>query len=177
MSNQIIKIDFQVLETRNPQILMIGDTSTWSYAETLPSYISITLPGTENPLTYDFNKNNVCIFNTNNLGLTCTTDECKDEDLQDLPDGVYAINVKSGYEEIEKTKWYLKTDKIQLDIAREVRRNGFEYSPIDRSFRDRIYDIKWLLEVAKSEAIFGDFYNAQKYYEEAQSKLTCKNCI
>lgn len=40
-----IDIDFKVLESRDPKILMIGDVSRdWWTAEDRPAYISITLP-------------------------------------------------------------------------------------------------------------------------------------
>lgn len=169
-----IEIDFQILETRNPKLLMIGDTSNWSYAEELPSYIAITMPGSDTPLNLEFVKGIVKTYNSSNLALTCQS--CDDE-LANLPDGVYTITVKSGYEDIERTKYYLKTDTIRIELAKEIVKNGFEYSPSDKKFRENIYDIKWLLDVAQSHAILGDFCKAQNYYEMANAKLCCKNCI
>jgi len=63
-----IKIDFQVIESKNPKYLTIGDLSDWAYASNKPSYISITLPGSKNAITHTWKKNAINnLYNLNNF--------------------------------------------------------------------------------------------------------------
>lgn len=165
-----IKIDFQVLESRNPQFLMVGDLSEWEYAENLPAYILITLPGSSNPITYSWKKDAINSFNSNNLGLSCLV-ECGEQKYVDLPDGIYTICLKSGFEEIEKVHYYLKTDRFEVELSKVIIANGLEYDPQDKSFREYIFEVKWFLLEAQSRAHIGDFSGAQNYFTEAQKML------
>ena len=115
-----IKIDFQVIESDRPKYLTIGDLSTWLYASNKPSYISITLPGSKKAITYSWLKNAINTFNSHNLGLSCLSGDCTEETYTDLPDGIYTICLKSGFEDIEEVKYYLKTDRTKLEIAKTI---------------------------------------------------------
>lgn len=180
MANQKIKIEFQVLESKNPQFLMVGDLSIWEYAENLPSYLLVTLPGSSKPLTFTWKKDAINSFNSNNLGLSCLV-ECDEQKYVDLPDGIYTLCLKSGFEEIEKKHYYLKTDRFELELSKVIVDNGLEYNPADKEFRERIFEIKWYLLEAKSRAHVGDFTEASRYFEDAQKKLRkysqCKDCF
>lgn len=175
-----IVLDFQVIETRNPQLLMVGDTSKWAYAEDLPSWLLITRPGSKKPLTFSFKKESMNVFNSHNLGLTCLQGDCEEELYEDLPDGIYKLCLKSNFENVELIKYYLKTDRFDVDLAKVIVKNGFEYTIEDKQFRDKIYDIKWLSDTAKSHALLGDFDKSDKFFTLAVSRLRdledCKNC-
>lgn len=178
--NKTIKIDFQVLETHDPKFLLVGDTSVWEYAIKKPAYILITLPGSSKPYQFAFDKNSINIFNSHNLGLSCFIDDCQDENYVDLPDGVYTICVKSFYEGIEKMKYYLKTDRFEVELKKTIIKNGLEYDEEDREFRDIIYQVKWLLDTAKSWASEGDFVKSSRFFNKAKKMLTqyrdCQDC-
>lgn len=175
-----INIDFQVLETRNPQLLMVSDNSDWAYAEDLNAWIVIILPGSTKKLVYTFKKESINQFNSHNLGISCLQANCDDEEYIDLPDGIYTICVKSSYTDIDKKRYYLKTDRFDVDLAKVIIKNGFEYNLEDREFRDKIFDIKWYILTAKSHALVGDFVKADRFYQDAKKKLRvfqdCKNC-
>ena len=175
-----LKVDFNVIQS-TVQTLWIGDNSDWVYAEDLPAYIYITLPGSRKQLEFLFDKNQICTYNSHNLGLYCQTDSCSEEVYNELPDGIYAITLKSGYEGFEKTRYYLKTDKIQLDMAKIIVANNLEYSVSDEGFRESIRDIDWHITEAKAFAIEGDFVNADRIFKIARTDLNklaeCKNCI
>lgn len=178
--NKIIKIDFQILETHDPKYLLVGDTSIWEYAKKKSAYILITLPGSSKAYQFIFDKNSMNIFNSHNLGLSCFTDDCLDENYVDLPDGVYTVCVKSFYEGIEKIRYYLKTDRFEIELKKTIIKNGLEYDEKDKEFRDTIYQIKWYLDTAKSWASEGDFIKSNRFFNKAKKMLTqyidCKDC-
>lgn len=178
--DQIIKIDFQVLETHDPKFLLIGDTSMWEYAENKPAFVAITPPGSSKPYQFSFTKNSMNIFNSHNLGLSCFTNDCTDELYVDLNDGIYTICVKSHFEGIEKLRYYLKTDRFETELKKTIIKNGLEYDEKDKEFRDTIYQIKWFLDTAKSWCSQGDFVKANRFFNKAKKMLTqyrdCKDC-
>lgn len=163
-----INIDFYVLETGSPYILSIYDNSDWLYSENLPSYITILLPGSKKEKTYTFKKNAVNTLNSHNLGLSCLKGDCTDEHYVLLPDGVYTITLKSGYEEIEQTKYYLKTDTFDIEFSEEVKKNEGNY---DQTYINSMTRVKFIENVAKEYVKLGDFTKSSKYFKEAQSIL------
>lgn len=180
MVNQKITVDFQIIDTRNPKLLMIGDTSFWSYAENKPAYILITLPGSSKAKSFTFKKHSLNNFNSHNLGISCLKGDCTDEDYKELPDGIYTICVKSSYEGIEHKAYYLKTDRFDLELSKTVVERALEYDANDKSFREAIFDIKWWLFSAQSQAKLGDFVKANMYFNKAKELLNkhreCANC-
>lgn len=99
----------------------------------------------------------------------------------DLPDGVYTLCLKSSLTGFETTKYYLKTDRTELELSKVIVKHGFEYSKNDKDFRNKIYDIDWLIKVAKSHAKLGDFVKADRFFQQARELLRtlsdCKDCI
>lgn len=180
-----IKIDFDVIQS-TVQTLWIGDSSQWLHTETLPANILITLPGSKRALVFSFKKKSINSFNSHNLGITCLQGDCKDEVYGDLPDGVYTICLKSSLldtegNSFETTKYYLKTDRTELELSKVIVKHGFEYSKNDKDFRNKIYDIDWLIKVAKAHAKLGDFVKADRFFQQARTLLRtlsdCKDCI
>ena len=175
-----IKIDFDVIQS-TVQTLWIGDSSDWAYSEALPANILITLPGSKKPFVFSFKKKAIASFNSHNLGITCFTNDCNKEVYANLPDGVYTICLKSGYSGFEKTKYYLKTDSAELELSKAIIKHGFEYSKNDKKFREKVYDIDWLIKVAKANAKVGDIVKADRFFSEAKSILKefgeCLDCI
>lgn len=180
MSNQTIKIDFQTLESKNPQFLLVADLSVWEYAENLPAYLFITLPGSSKALQFSWKKNAINAFNSNNFGLSCVV-ECDEQEYIDVPDGIYTICLKSGFENIERLRYYLKTDRFENELSKVIIKNGLEYDPKDKEFRDNIFQIKWMLLTAQSQAHQGNFVEANKFFNEAKKLLKayvdCKDCL
>ena len=169
-----INIDFGVSST-SPLHLVVEDFSTWVYAEQLPAYVLITVPGSKKPKTYTFKKFKRNIFNSHNLGLSCLSGDCKEEHYIDTPDGIYTVCLKSGYEDIEETKFYLKTDRFEVEMAKVMIKDGLAY---DKEFVLKMTKIRFLLDVAKSHALMGDFVKAQRFFEESKGLLkTHIECI
>ena len=171
-----INIAFGVSST-SPLHLVVEDFSDWVYAEQLPAYVLITIPGSKKPKTYTFKKHKRNIFNSHNLGLSCLSGDCKEEHYIDTPDGIYTVCLKSGYENIEDTHYYLKTDRFNIEYSKVMIKDGIEYN---KDFIEYMMQVKFLVEVAKSHAMLGDFVKAQRFFEDAKKKLRkyveCKNC-
>ena len=172
-----ININFSIFSD-DPNYLQIMDLSSWLYAKGLPAYISITIPGSKKPKNYTFAKEKISTFNSHNLGLSCLKGDCTEEEYVSLPDGIYTICLKSGYENIEETKFYLKTDRFNIEYSKVMIKDGIEYN---KDFIEYMMQVKFLVEVAKSHAMLGDFVKAQRFFEDAKKKLRkyveCKNCI
>lgn len=173
-----ININFNTF-SNSPLHLSVTDLSDWLYAEQLPAYILITIPGSKNPKTYTFKKFKTNIFNSHNLGLSCFTNDCKEEEYVNLPDGMYTICLKSGYEGIEKSQYYLKTDRFEVEYNKVLIKYGID--DVDQNFINMMTKIKYTLDVAKSHAMFGDFVKANRDFKEAKKLLQrfveCKNCL
>lgn len=172
-----ININFDTF-SNSPYYLAVMDLSDWVYAEDLTSYIQITLPGSKKPKNFTFIKEKTSIYNSHNLGLSCLSGGCEDEEYVELPDGIYTVTVKSGYQDIECTKYYLKTDLLELDYNKVLIEKGTEVS---ESFINYMAKIKYTLDVAKSHTMLGDFIESNRYYNEAKDLLKrvveCKDCI
>lgn len=166
-----IKIDFYVLETGNPEKLSVWDSSDWIYSESLPSYIVIKLPGSKKEKTYSFKKYAVNTLNSHNLGLSCLKGDCTEEEYVSLPDGIYTITLKSGYEDIETTKYYLKTDLFDLEREEVLGVDNY-----DKDFINYMTEIKFLEDRAKAFTKKGDFVKANRYFEESRKKLETVKC-
>jgi len=162
-----IHIDFEVFETGNPKILSVADTSNWLYAENKPSYILIKLPGSKKDKTLAFKKYAVNNFNSHVLGLSCLKGDCTEETYVNLPDGIYTIKLLSGYEDIEKERYYLKTDVIDLEIAKALTLIGFDFTEDTARQIKPFQKVKTFLTVAKSWTKQGDFVKADRYFQEA----------
>ena len=72
-----IKIDFQVIDTGDPRVLMIADNSVWAQIENQPKVIEITTPGNDPATDYVghyFQPYQINSFNSETLGLSCSDD-------------------------------------------------------------------------------------------------------
>ena len=173
-----INIEFVVSST-SPLHLVVEDFSDWVYAKDLPSYVLITVPGSKKPKTYTFKKHKRNVFNSHNLGLSCLAGDCKEEVYVYLPPGIYTVCLKSSYENIENTHYYLKTDRFEVEYNKVLVKYGID--EVDQNFINLMVKIKYTLDVAKSHAMFGDFVKSNRDFQEAKKLLKrfveCKDCL
>ena len=108
-----IHIDFQIYDSEDPKQIIVLDTSIWSYIEDKPSIIEILTPGEKDAVVYPYTKNGFNILNSINLGLNCS--DCN-QNLLDLPDGVYEITIKGSPDSFYKKRCYLRTTIIQSKL-------------------------------------------------------------
>lgn len=162
-----IIIDFDILPS-SPRTIRVYDASEWSYASKKTSYIQIVPPGSIKCVTLPFKKKGINTINAKDLGLGCG----------DLPDGLYEIKVLSKLEGIEETKYYLKTDTLEYNLSKSIIKIN-ELSTFGKKEKESVFQLKWLLEVAKSYTKEGSYQEALRAYSMAKSlsdTINCKSC-
>ena len=179
MSAKQINIDFQVVPTGDPKYLLVVDTSEWAHVVDKPSIIEITLPGKKSFITHYFDKGKVNVFNSQNLGYTCSG-TCV-TDLIDLPDGIYKIVVKASPDSFKKERFYLRTELTEFELDKLIVENGIVQSEIDQDFFDGLYNnAKLNLVAAKAFIKMGDIQRANYHLTEAQTVIEdyrdCNDC-
>lgn len=175
-----IRVDFTVDSAGlNPQLIRVIDNSEWFSAEDKQSTIYITMPGSSRPITHIFAKHKINTYNSTNLGLDCIV-ACEDTQQNDLSDGIYKITLKSAYEGLEKTRYYLKTDQFLISWYKEFASAGLDYVDTNNSIYDALYDSRKHLTTAEAFMLDGDFTKANREFTDAQKKFDalkkCKNC-
>lgn len=166
-----IDIDFKVLESRDPKLLMVGDVSKdWWTAEDRPAYLSITLPNSNKPRNFTFIKHQLNVFNSITLGLNKFVGNCKEEVYLNLPDGMYRIELLSDFEGIKKEAIYLKTDILRKNIAEKIADSYLKDKTETRGLYDKISEIDYKLTVAESFTLQGYYKEANRFYSEALKK-------
>lgn len=169
-----ININFQLFSTGDPKLLVIIDTSIWSYIEEKPAIIEITVPGSEKVITYSFLKGRSNIFNTSNLYLSPIAV------YNDLPDGLYKITVKGSPDSFCKHRDVLKTDKTKLELYNLYTSLGLDKDELDEETYKKIKEIKLLIEAAEALVSIGQTYKGLKLLKKAMEILKkykeCKDC-
>ena len=173
-----IKLDFQVIETHDPKILMIADSSDWGVIEGKPSIIEIVLPGEELPVTQYFKQKKLNIFNSSNLGLSCS--ECGDSKLIELPDGIYFIKIKGSPDSYFFERSYLKTDNTRLSLDKYIMSITNKCTDYSKEVMDKIQKAIFYLEAAESNARLENYCQSQDLLFSAQKLIEnlskCKTC-
>lgn len=175
-----IIINFTIIPDYDPTTLIVGDLSDWKGAENLPATICITPPGSTKSINNTFQKHRLNIFNSVNLGLQCIK-ECEEQDYADLQDGVWTLVLKSGYEGLEKTVYYLKTDRFQLELDKIYVRAGLDFDKNQKQFREDLQDLHFLINAAHAQIRIGDHAKAHRDFTESQlilkKYIDCKDCL
>lgn len=174
-----IIVDFQVYDNENPKVIIIDDSSTWKHIENKPSIIEITLPGEETPIITTFAKLKRNIFTSNLLGISCIN-ECEDPDYLDLPDGVYKVTLKGSPDSFNKTRSFLKTSLLELEMKKLFVTSNFECNNISGDFINFKLEFDLFLKAAKANITFNNTKKAFYLYGKAEELLermkNCKKC-
>ena len=181
-----IDIDFQVYDSKDPKSFIVIDTSNWEHIHDKPSIIEITIPGDEHPVTNYYAKRcskgcGVNVFDSYSLGLMC--EGCGDEKI-DLPDGIYDITVKGSPDKFRKSKAYLRTTKLQLDLDKLYIDLSLECFNSEEELQrkiDKLNKIQLLIKAAEANVrhdhrcIAHDLF--RKAYELLNKAKKCNGCI
>lgn len=180
MSIGKVIINFTVIPDYDATSLIVGDLSEWESAENLPATICITPPGGTIPINSVFQKHRLNIFNSVNLGLSCVS-QCGEQVYTDLLDGIWTLTLFSGYEGLEKTIYYLKTDRFQLELDKIYVRAGLDFDRKQKQFREDLQDLHFLINAAHAQVRVGDYAKANRDFIQAQTILKkyidCKDCL
>ena len=158
------KIDFEILNIARPTKLVIADSSLWGFIEEKPSVIEIIPPMKDIGVSHYFNKNQNNIFNSSNLYLSevgLTTD---------LPDGVYTITLK-GSDCHEVSKYYLRTESIEIRLAKAYLQTDFLDNSKDTEIKDFLSEIRSLIAGANSAVKFGELVKGTQILSKANEYL------
>lgn len=174
-----VKIDFEVIPTYNIYTLWVADSSDWKYLIDKEATLGIKLPSSSKEILHAFKKKSLNIFNSNNLGLSCVK-ECAEQEYVSLPDGMYTVTLYSSNVNERKTRYFFKTDTLQLDLDKAFVKLGFEYKEDDEEFIKNLNMADFLLKATHAAARRGEVVKAQSYFEASQDIITkykdCKNC-
>lgn len=158
---ELTTIDFQVISTGNPKYLIIFDTSIWGSIANQPATIEIIPPNKITPVVSIFEKGKTNVFNTSNLLLS--TIGC----YENMPDGLYSITVKGPTSTNCKQRYFLKTDKLQLELYKLYASLGIDNSSDNIEKKKTIQDIDLLLRSAKANVVLGNNVEGVKRHSRA----------
>jgi hypothetical protein len=166
-----INVNFFVFSEFDPTVLIVADNSRWLHIEGKRSVIDITLPGASKPITFEYLKNGVNTFNSHNLKITCLKGDCTDEVYGELPDGIYTITVKGSPSTFFKTKYHLKTDRLNQVIDKNLIDLGYYFDEEKVKQRDELLNVKVYLMQAEAYIRREDIQLAKKFYELAKEEM------
>lgn len=177
-----INVDFTIDSAGlNSEVIRVIDNSDWYSAEDKQATIFITPPGSSRAITHIFAKNKINTYNSVNLQLSCLSTDCTEQQYEPLSDGIWKVIVKSAYEGLEKTRYYLKTDQFLISWYKEWINTGLDYTDTKDTRYDALNDSRKHLTSAEAYMLDGDFTKANREFQEAQKKFDalkkCKNCI
>lgn len=182
MANEIgkINLNFQVEDTGDPKLIIIKDFSKWRVIENMPSYMEITMPGSNKPITVPFEKNATNAFNSLSLGVTCHVD-CE-ENMADLNDGIYEFCLRGGKDGSYKFhRYYLKKDNFQENFDKAWIRLGLDFEIKNETYINKLLYIEGYLNAACAATRQGMIPEAHDFFmlaeKELRAYINCKNCI
>jgi hypothetical protein len=165
-------ISFQIIETGDPERLIVHDFSDWGVDPSIYNVIiEITLPEETDIRTNTYEKNSYNAYDSINL---------QDDTIRvALPDGVYNIRVvATTTETFDQENKYLKTDSLELAIAKLYLREYNKCSACSPVIELR--EARYCLEAAKELIKLGQIDKARTTFEAVRlvvNKLTeCKDC-
>lgn len=168
-----IRLDFQVLNTGDPKILAIIDTSVWGFIEDKVAAIEIILPGSEKVKRYTYIKNKTNIFNSSNLQRSPVGV------YNDLPDGIYKIDIIGAHKNCFHRD-FLKTDKVRTELAEIYISLGFDNDKSTIDKKKKIQDFELLIRAAENSAKLGKLKKAMSYFKKVVQYVKdyneCETC-
>lgn len=168
-----IEINFTVLEeTLDPKQIVVGDLSDWGVIIDSPATISVTPPGFKDAIVNTFFKNEINVITAKGLRLqdiNCNYDA-------DLPDGVYKITIAGTPDTYNKTRMFIKVDKIKLRYTKFISSLYNSCKEISQLDKENVINVLFLIEAAKSQVILGNWCTATEAYEKANKLLDNLDC-
>lgn len=169
-----INIDFQIIPTGDPKLLVVADTSVWGAIEDKPSIIEIKIPNSDKVVVHYFEKNKLNIFNTSNLLLSAVGT------YNDLSDGIYSITVKGSPDSFCKSRDFLKDDKTKLEMYKLYISLGFDNDDKTKRLKAKLYELDMLIRAANANVILGKSPKGASILKRAMEDLklynNCNDC-
>lgn len=177
-------LDFEILETGNLKTLVFMDSSTYIGPPERP-LIEVIMPGYTRYFLANVVAKNLNTFNSSTLGINQVLLQ---EDLVDLPDGIWEIKYKiCPYKYVYKVKKHMRVTLLLTKLEKLY--NNIDLSECgtkeDKELQDNLVQIHILIEGAKAAGKVNSTASskqAQKYYQLADKLIQksldkfCKNC-
>lgn len=170
LSMDPISLDFQIIETNDPKVLLVMDNSVWGVIEEVDAIINITLPAEDYPVTLYFSKHAVNSYNSIYLNYNCVNGNVAD--FKDLPDGVYEIELVGAGGKIFKRS-YLRTVLLRKKIDTMYIDCLMDCDNINEPIRKNIQTIETYIAAAEANMRNNNNEMAYRYYSIAD-KLSDK---
>lgn len=163
-------IDFQILRSDDPNVIMIADASMWEHIENKPAVIEITTPGASSAdvIKY-FEKNQITIFNSVNMNMSCNSGDC--EDFCPLPDGVYTIVLKGSPDSFFKQKKYLHTANTRLKLDELYVKSFSICEDANKGTIKLLDEIDFLITAAEANVRMDNINDAQYLFYKSQELI------
>lgn len=162
-----IKVDFQIIKSYDPKVLLLWDTSRWSAIKNDPASIQIQYEDSA-PVEGFFAKNRLNIIDSYRVF---------SEHDKVMPDGIYKITIKGSPTLHYKERYYYKTDLIRLEVDKL-----YLDAKTDEE-KESLWKLEYLLLSIEALTRTSNIVEAKEAYEllnrmlsdyEASNK--CKNC-
>lgn len=173
-------LDFEIIETGNPQTLVFVDSSQYMEEPDRP-LLEVTMPGFDKYFLVNYTAREVNIFNSGTIGLNQVLFE--NQYLQ-LPDGIWFIKQKiCPYKYIYRTKKFMRVTILLNKLAQlynEIDLTDCEEKN-NRQLELDLTRIHSLIESAKlvvnlnHKKAFNDYHLANRMVDNLLQKF-CKNC-
>lgn len=109
-------LDFEILQTGNPKTMVFLDSSDYKDEQPDKPLLEVTFPGYNKYFIVNVKARSVNTFNSNTLGLT---DLLNNDEMVDLPDGLYKLRYKiCPYTTNFKDKVYFRTTLLEAKLGR-----------------------------------------------------------
>ena len=160
-------LDFQIVPTYDPRLIIVYDNSYWASIADKPSIMEVTLPGYTNSVVHYFEKNQVNTFNSINLNMNCPSGDCNEDfELNNLPDGIYHLKLIGSPDTYNISKYYLKTSSLQLDID-----SLYIMKADDEKVFDKIQKIESIIKYAEAALRKGNINLSSVLYKKAKKEV------
>lgn len=162
-------LDFEILPTENPKILIFIDASEYIDERPEKPILEILLPGFNRSFVVNIIPKKINILNANTIGITKTfinNYNC----LTDLPDGVWTLTYMiCPYDLVSTTKHILRDAQLLKKLDELYRLLDLADCSLkeDRTFKNKMVDIEIFLKTAHTYAKDGNCEKASKYYQIA----------
>ena len=162
-------INFTIIPTSDDKSIVFADNSDYYKLPESP-ILEIVLPGFNKIFTVNIEPSKFNVLNSNLIGLTSIL---KTNNLVSLPDGIYTLTYKiCPYEYFNITKYYLKTDSLEKDLADVFNKIKIDSDITEHfEFKKQVMDIMVLIESAKACVNNGYLDRGTKDFKLATNKL------
>jgi hypothetical protein len=159
-----VQLNLEALKAKDCAYLSILDTSVYPLAPDTAE-ISISVPGYDNPFTFDYTIGEINVFNSYNFGFTTSSTT----GFTALPDGVYTLTITTCPDTGVNTRYHLRTCKIDCRLG--VQWAKYVDCCEDEKTLYYLDKIEFLLKGAEAHADLCNPAKATELYKKADDLL------